>query len=276
MGVAVVAWFGGRCGPQSSSRLATALVLWILDVRCTGKRVGGQGWMAEHTKLGEKGKKKKIWTCTKNMIGSLCCACAVDTWAGGLRGWFEASSTQWNLAERNVEIAQCWGINMELPLQVGGHRSFHGDGAVMPAHPCHGWFCVTFLQEWGCQQRGVVTEVRTGQDTAKKRSTHFEREGNGRQRIRGDRGDTGWYDWSGTWQWHQLILIAVNLRHVSSEVGVLAMRVVAEVKSGQDMAKKKVHLLGVGKATHRAVWNRGQAQLWGRDPGKRDWSGYGK
>jgi len=98
---------------------------------------------------------------------------------------------QQNLAERDVEIAQCREINVELPLQVGGHRSFHGDGAVMPAHPCRSQFCVMFLWEWGCWQRGVVTEVRTGQDTAKNRSTHFEREGNGRQCVRGDRGDTG-------------------------------------------------------------------------------------
>jgi len=98
---------------------------------------------------------------------------------------------QRNLAEHDVEIAQCRGIDVELPLQVGGHRLFHGDGAVMPAHPCRGRFCIAFLRKWGCWQRGVVTEVRTGQDTAKKRSTHFEREGDRRQRVGGDRGDVG-------------------------------------------------------------------------------------
>ena len=152
--------------------------------------MAGGGWQSTQS-WGEKEKKKKIQTRTKNAIGLSCCACAVNTWAGGLRGWFEASLTWRNLAERNVEITQCRGIDVELPLQVGGHRSFHGDRAVMPAHPCHSRFCVVFLQEWGCRQRGVVTEVRTGQDTAKKRSTHFEREGNGRQCIGGDRGDIG-------------------------------------------------------------------------------------
>ena len=42
---------------------------------------------------------------------------------------------------------------------------------------------------------------------------------------------------------------------------MLAMRVVAEVKSGQDTAKKKAHLLGVGKAIHWVVWNQGWVQL---------------
>jgi len=51
---------------------------------------------------------------------------------------------------------------------------------------------------------GVVAKVRTGQDTAKKRTTYFEGESNGRQHVGrygiGDRGDAGRYDWSGTWQ----------------------------------------------------------------------------
>jgi len=42
---------------------------------------------------------------------------------------------------------------------------------------------------------GVVAKVRTGQDTAKKRSTYFEGESDGRQHVRqygiGDRGDAG-------------------------------------------------------------------------------------
>ena len=42
---------------------------------------------------------------------------------------------------------------------------------------------------------GVVAKVRTGQDTAKKRSTYFEGESNRRRHVRqygiGDRGDVG-------------------------------------------------------------------------------------
>ena len=51
---------------------------------------------------------------------------------------------------------------------------------------------------------GVVAKVRTGQDTAKKRSTYFEGESDGRRHVRqygiGDRGDAGRCNWSGTWQ----------------------------------------------------------------------------
>jgi len=54
--------------------------------------MGSQGWMAEHTKLGGKGKKKKL-NMHKNAIGLSCCACTVNAWAGSLWGWFEASST---------------------------------------------------------------------------------------------------------------------------------------------------------------------------------------
>ena len=100
------------------------------------------GWLGvdggAHEVRGKRKKKKKIQTHTRNMIGLSCCVCAVNMWAGSLWGWFEASSMQRNLAEHNVEIAQCQGIDVELPLQVGGHHLFHGDGAVMPAHPCHG------------------------------------------------------------------------------------------------------------------------------------------
>ena len=110
----------------------------------------GGGWWSTQSQ-GEKEKKKKSNT-HKNAIGLLCCACAVDAWAGGLWGWFEASSTRRNLAECNVEIAQCQGIDVELPLQVGGHHSFHEDGAMTPACPCRSRFCVAFLREWGCWQ----------------------------------------------------------------------------------------------------------------------------
>jgi len=110
-----------------------------------------RGWSGvdggAHEVGGKRKKKKKKLNTHKNAIGLLCCV-----WAGGLWGWFEASSTRRNLAECNVEIAQCQGIDVELPLQVGGHRSFHGDGAVTPACPCCSRFCVTFLQEWGCRQ----------------------------------------------------------------------------------------------------------------------------
>jgi len=51
---------------------------------------------------------------------------------------------------------------------------------------------------------GVVAKVRTGQDTAKKRTTYFEGESNRRRHIGWygirDRGDTGQRNWSGTWQ----------------------------------------------------------------------------
>ena len=129
------------------------------------------GWLGvdggAHKVRGKRKKKKKSNT-HKNTIGLSCCACTVDTWAGGLWGWFEASLTWQNLAECNVEIAQYQGIDIELPLQVGGYHSFHEDGAVTLACPCHSRFCVTFLREWGCRQWGVVTEIRTGQDTTKK------------------------------------------------------------------------------------------------------------
>ena len=72
--------------------------------------------------------------------------------------------------------SQCRGIDVELPLQVRGHCSFHGDGAVTLARPCRGQFCVAFLREWGCRQRGVVTEVRIGR-TQQKRRAHSHREG---------------------------------------------------------------------------------------------------
>ena len=49
----------------------------------------------------------------------------------GLQGWLEASWTRRTLAERDVENrAASRDIDVELPLQVGAHGSFHGDGAV--------------------------------------------------------------------------------------------------------------------------------------------------
>ena len=67
-----------------------------------------RGWSGVDggAEVGGKRKKKDLNT-HKNAIGSSCCACAVDARAGSLQGWFEAGSTWQNLAERDVEIAQC-------------------------------------------------------------------------------------------------------------------------------------------------------------------------
>ena len=93
--------------------------------------VGGGGWRAEHTKSGEKKMKVTYLNTHKNATCSSCCA-----WAGSLWGWLEASWTWRNLLNAMLKIAQCRGIDVQLPLQVGAHCSFHGDGAATPAQPC--------------------------------------------------------------------------------------------------------------------------------------------
>ena len=51
------------------------------------------------------------------------------------------------------------------------------------------------------------------------------------------------------------------LCRVSSGVNVLGVGgVVAEARTGQDIAKKRGHSLGEGKATRRAVWHWGQGR----------------
>jgi len=63
-----------------------------------------QGRGVEHTKLGGKNEKRVTYSSMhKNATCLLCCACAANVWAGGLRGWLEVGWMWWNLAECDVE-----------------------------------------------------------------------------------------------------------------------------------------------------------------------------
>ena len=136
--------------------------------------MGGRRWMAEHTKSGGTGKKK-IRTRTKTQLARRVVR-AHSTRGPAVCGGGWRQVRRGKILLNAMLKSQCRGIDVELPLQVRGHRSFHGDGAVTPARPCRGRFCVAFLREWGCRQRGVVTEVRIG-GTQQKRRAHSHREG---------------------------------------------------------------------------------------------------
>ena len=78
-----------------------------------------------------------------------------------------------------LKIAQHRGIDVELPLQVGACRSFHGDVAVTPACPCRRQFAPRFFGSWcaGSASGGGRSQDRTRQ----KKKPHSHREGKARE-----------------------------------------------------------------------------------------------
>ena len=145
-----------------------------------------------------------------------------------------------------LKIAQRQGIDVELPLQVGARRLFHGDGAVMPPCPCCRQFCTAFLWELVCWQCNGRNQKESGH--SKKKKPHLLREGKAREgntlgsmalemgghkkmqlagthkqsaleRVRQD-----WSGWGkkGTWRWGGLGLVRTKINKKVSEGHSLA------------------------------------------------------
>jgi len=158
-----------------------AQVFRLLGIRAHREEhrlLGVEGRWRSTQSQGKKRKKYILEHTQKRKLLIVLCMCSqcMGRWFAGVAWQVQHGEILLNMM---LKIAQCQGIDVELPLQVGACHLFHGDGAVMPPCPRRHQFCAAFLQELVCQQCNGRNQKESGH--GKKKKPHSLREGQARE-----------------------------------------------------------------------------------------------